>query len=104
MAKAAYKAEQVWLRSYLEFTTEVCFEIGAQRTMRNYGINMSEVLHVLRTGTVIHAERGEVGAQIVVIGRNCDEEEIEVGACIVSEMMHVSVIYVVRTKLWSGRK
>lgn len=103
MAKPAYKAEQTWLRAYLEYSTEVCFELKAQRTMKAYGINMSEVLHVLRTGVVIFADRGEVGAQITVTGRNCDEEEIEVRACIVSEMMHVSVVHAVKTKLWSGK-
>jgi hypothetical protein len=96
MAKPAYKTEQVWLRAFLEDQDEICFEMEAQRSMARHGVNISDVMHVLRTGAVTRSERDYCGAVISVLGRNCDEEEILVEARMVSEMMHVSVVNVKR--------
>jgi len=98
MENFAYEAEEIWLRSFLSNQDEICFEIEAQRTMVFYRVNMSEVLFVLQNGSVIYSERTELGSMIKVIGINCDEEEIEVSAHMVSEMMHVSVIKVRKLK------
>ena len=94
MSKAVFKAEQLWLRSFLEYQDEVCFEVKAQRSMVQHGVNISDVMHILRTGTVTRSERDECGSSITIVGRNCDEEEIAVEGHMVSEMMHVSVVNV----------
>ncbi|PZM07562.1 hypothetical protein [Rhizobium tubonense] len=94
MVKQAYKAEQVWLRAFLEYDDEVCFDLSAQRSMASFGVTITDVMYVLRSGSIMYAERDECGSMITVLGRNCDEEEIEVCARMVSEMMHVSIIKV----------
>lgn len=97
MAKPAYQAEQIWLRSFLEYQDEVCFEVRAERSMKSYGIDFMDVMFILRHGTIVWADRDACGARITVVGRNCDEEEIEVEGRMVSEMMHVSVVNVRKT-------
>lgn len=94
MGQPAFEAEQIWLRSFLDYEDDVCVEIPAQRSMASYGISLSDVLYVLRNGNIVSSERQVDGALIVITGRNCDEEEIEVCGRMVSEMMHVSVINV----------
>lgn len=96
MAKAAYKAEQVWLRAFLEYQDEVFFEIQAQRSMARLGIDIADVMRVLRNGRIVRSERDECGAKIIVAGMTCDDEDLLVEGHIVSELMTVSVINVIR--------
>lgn len=99
MAQPAFKAEQVWLRALLEHIPEVLIDTKAQRTMASFGIDLSEVIHVLRTGDIVYSEREERGAQIVVVGDNCDDEQLEIHGLIASETMEVVVNLVRKTNL-----
>lgn len=89
-----YEAEQIWLQAYFEYCEQIELSIEAQLSMQENAVTLPEVLHVLRTGIIVWAERNHDGCIYAVKGRNCDEEEITVLGGFNSEMQLVSAFLV----------
>lgn len=73
-----YRAAEEWLSSFVEYSTAIEIDVAASEDMRAAGIGLSDILFVLRDGTMEWADRDYEGCHFVVRGRNCDEQEITV--------------------------
>jgi hypothetical protein len=78
MANERYAAEQLWLQEYVGFTRAVETTTQAERQMALAGIGLPEVFDVMENGEIVWADREFEWCRFILVGRNCDDEEIEV--------------------------
>lgn len=91
MAKEQYEAEQLWLNEYIKYSTSVEISATAARQMAKANIMLPEIFDVLENGIVDWAERDSEYCEFTVIGRNCDEELIEVSGRFQSSTLLVAI-------------
>jgi hypothetical protein len=73
-----YRAAQEWLISFVEYSTAIEIDTAAESDMRKFEVGLSDILFVIKDGQICWADREHDGCRFIVIGRNCDDEEITV--------------------------
>jgi hypothetical protein len=95
MAKLALAPELTWLRAYVaEPCEEIDISVEAEASMKRDGIVLSELMSLLRTGSITKSVKQYEGADITVQGRNCDDKMLEAVCWIECNTIQVRVLNV----------
>ena len=91
MGQKRYKEEEVWLEAYFNYSDAISFTKEGLRCMLEEGISLPEILHAFRNPQVDASDRDHDGCKFTLVGRNCDDEIIEIQGGFNSETQVVFV-------------
>lgn len=98
MQNAEYQAEETWLRAYFSYVPLFDLEGAFENQMRHQDIGLQELLDLLQTGMVVYAEREVDRCTFIIVGSNCDEQEITVWGGFDSELQMVTLMKIEKTR------
>lgn len=93
MPVAPLKSETEYLRAFAEvYFGEIAFDNEAEQQMRSLRVSLVEIIHALRTGSVVSSEKEDAaGARWIVEGTTCDEEQLVITMEVFVDQYHLCI-------------